>query len=386
MYDSMALSRRHQSYAFVAVAAVLLLAVNYLSHPLAIAESREEQPQQPQQIGGTTSWQRADDDDDAARTTVLRAPTAAAAKPVPVSIAAATAMLAERTLQCPTYAGPMYFPYSAQKPVARRPVKVLALPTALEEQPSLKAGVAALSLLPFELSAVRLAPDTRFGDAQKVNANFLRLLDPDRLLYFFRRLANLPQPRTDIVPYGGWESQGSGLRGEFAGHYLHAASAVAAASDDALLRTRCEMIVSVLAACQAASADGYLSAFPQSEFATVENFQSRAPWVPYYVIHKLLSGLLATHELLGSHQALEVALKLAVHVKGRVHRLLAKGIDTWQYARASPAHCCCVRARHLAHPHEPACHAHPTRHIFGACVAVSRSPVAVTSSIRKLAA
>ena len=224
----------------------------------------------------------------------------------------------------------MYFPYSAHKPITRRPVVVAALPTALEEQPTLKYNAEAQSLLPFELSAVRLSPESRFGAAQQLNANFLRLLDPDRLLFFFRRLANVPQPRTDIIPYGGWESQGSGLRGEFAGHFLHAAAAVAVASDDALLRSRCEVIVRVLAECQAASGDGYLSAFPQSEFATVEDFKSRAPWVPYYVLHKLLAGLLSTHELLKSQQALEVAVRLAEHIKGRVHRLLAKGIDTWQ--------------------------------------------------------
>ena len=57
-----------------------------------------------------------------------------------------------------------------------------------------------------------------FGVAQRTNAAFLRELDPDRLLYFFRRLANLRQPRAEgLLPYGGWESQGSGLRGEPSG-------------------------------------------------------------------------------------------------------------------------------------------------------------------------
>ena len=64
-----------------------------------------------------------------------------------------------------------------------------------------------------------------------------RLLDPDRLLYFFRQRAGLPPPtRTPRkwpgvpdthkppVPYGGWESAGHVLRGEFVGHYLMAAS------------------------------------------------------------------------------------------------------------------------------------------------------------------
>lgn len=158
-------------------------------------------------------------------------------------------------------------------------MRVAALPMALDDQPR-ASPTSRTPLLPFELADVRLEPLSRFGVAQRTNAAFLRLLDTDRLLFFFRRLANLPQPRATAQPYGGWESQGSGLRGEFTGHYLHAAAAVAAAGDDVILRERCEHVVRILEECQDAAGDGYLSAFPQSEFATVEDFKSRAPWVP----------------------------------------------------------------------------------------------------------
>lgn len=288
--------RRHQLYALATCAVLLLVAVNYLTTPSAAAAPRrleriadpEQAPPKQQQIGGTTSWRRDDDVDNNA----VPQPVGSTAQSTTVVIQSAGAsQLRQRTLQCPTYAGPMYFPYSHPNPVKRKPVLVAALPTALEEQPTSAPGVRVSSLLPFELSATRLAPGSRFGEAQRVNAEFLRLLDTDRLLFFFRRLASLPQPKPDLVPYGGWESQGSGLRGEFVGHYLHAASAVAAASGDGLLRARCEGVVRALAECQ--STDGYLSAFPQSEFAVVESFKSRAPWVPYYVLHKLLTGLLS---------------------------------------------------------------------------------------------
>ena len=157
---------------------------------------------------------------------------------------------------------------------------IAALPMTLEEQPVAHEEPSRVTLLPFALHDVRLEQATRFGDAQRTNVAFLRLLDPDRLLYFFRRLARLPQPRADLTPYGGWESEGSGLRGEFIGHYLHAAAAVAVASGDALLHERCNSIVRALAECQKASGDGYLSAFPQSEFQQVEDFQSRHATVP----------------------------------------------------------------------------------------------------------
>ena len=247
-----------------------------------------------------------------------------------------TGDFAEKTLQCPTYAGPMYLPYSHPKPVQRRPLRVAVLPAALEEQPRATGATARASrvpLQPFTLSAVRLEASSVFGVAQRTNAAFLRKLDPDRLLFFFRRLANLRQPKAEgLVPYGGWESQGSGLRGEFIGHYLHAAAAVAvAAPGDELLRTRCEYIVRVLEECQLATpeSEGYLSAFPQREFAEVEELRSRAPWVPYYVMHKLLAGLITTSELLHSEPAIRVAVRLAEHLRTRVHRLLAKGLDVW---------------------------------------------------------
>lgn len=253
----------------------------------------------------------------------------ASERPQPVEhTSSVVSLLPERTMQCPTYAGPMYLPYSHPKPVPRRPVRVAALPQALNEQP-LGSSASRTPLIPFSLDSVRIEPRSRFGIAQQTNSAFLRMLDPDRLLFFFRRLANVQQPRPTLSPYGGWESQGSGLRGEFTGHYLHAAAAVAASGDE-LLASRCELVVDALHECQEAMEDGYLSAFPQTEFASVESMASRSPWVPYYVMHKLLVGLMSVHELLGSARALVVATRLAEHLRGRVLRLLAKGLDVWQ--------------------------------------------------------
>ena len=48
------------------------------------------------------------------------------------------------------------------------------------------------------------------------------------------------------------------------------------------------------------------------------------------MVHKILTGLLTTHELLGSRPALHVAVELANHVQRRVARLLAKGLEVWQ--------------------------------------------------------
>ena len=56
----------------------------------------------------------------------------------------------------------------------------------------------------------------------------------------------------DPRPYGGWESAGHVLRGEFVGHYLMAASTAAAATGDAELKARVEYVVGVLEQVQAA--------------------------------------------------------------------------------------------------------------------------------------
>ena len=90
------------------------------------------------------------------------------------------------------------------------------------------------------------------------------------------------------------------------------------------LRSRAEYVVTALGQCQD-EVSGYLSAFPQSEFAATESFYPKGPWVPYYVMHKLLVGLLEAHSLLGLRLALTVALKLSEHLRGRVEKMLASG-------------------------------------------------------------
>ncbi|KAL3928729.1 MAG: hypothetical protein SGPRY_002264, partial [Prymnesium sp.] len=176
----------------------------------------------------------------------------------------------ETTLQCVNYAGPMFFPYNPGGTASTHSLRAAKLPTGLADQPTLHPPRNP-PLRPFTLSSVRLHPSSRVARAQATNTAFLSQLEADRLLYFFRDIAKLPQPSPSTKPYGGWESLGSGLRGEFIGHYLSAAAAASAASGDQALRERCEYVVRVLEECQQAHADGYLSAFPQREFAQVES-------------------------------------------------------------------------------------------------------------------
>ncbi len=167
------------------------------------------------------------------------------------------------------------------------------------------------------LSRIRLLPGP-FKDRQELHRRLLRDYDTDRLLHSFRVTARLP---AQGEPYPGWESPGCGLRGHFVGHYLSAVACMAAATDDDFCRRRARDLVSGLAECQAAHGNGYLSAFPSTEFDTLETVFFDGVWAPYYTIHKIMAGLLDAHAHLGDADALRIAVGMADYFAGRLERL-----------------------------------------------------------------
>src|ERR1041385_7294757 len=118
---------------------------------------------------------------------------------------------------------------------------------------------------PFELRDVRLL-DGPFRDAQQRNTRYLLSLDPDRLLHNFRVNAGLP-PKAPV--YGGWESQepwiGIRCHGHTLGHYLSACAMMGAATAEVAFRRRVDHIVDELQACQEASGNGLVCAFPDGD-------------------------------------------------------------------------------------------------------------------------
>lgn len=59
-------------------------------------------------------------------------------------------------------------------------------------------------------------------------------------------------------------------------------------------------------------------------------------WAPYYVIHKIMAGLLDAHLLVGNHRALEVVVKMAnYHLKRSDKVVEEKGADYWQRTLAT---------------------------------------------------
>lgn len=180
-----------------------------------------------------------------------------------------------------------------------------------------------------DVTHVRLLPGSPFYERQELHRRgYLASLNPDRLLFEYRKLAGLPQAGGATSGYAGWDT--GFIRGHMAGHYLSAASRMAAATGDAEFKKRVEYVVAELAKCQTAlRRDGYLAAFPPAALDVLEGKQGNAEGivVPYYTLQKVLSGLLDAHHYVGSQQALEVATKLGDHVRARLAALPASTIE-----------------------------------------------------------
>ena len=92
----------------------------------------------------------------------------------------------------------------------------------------------ALHAVPFPLADVRLL-DGPFKQAQRLDAEYLLSLEPDRLLHTFRVNAGLP---SSAAPLGGWEAPDVELRGHTVGHYLSALALMWAATGDTRFKSR----------------------------------------------------------------------------------------------------------------------------------------------------
>jgi uncharacterized protein len=165
----------------------------------------------------------------------------------------------------------------------------------------------------FPLTAIRLS-DGPFARSQATNRRYLAAHAVDRLLSGFRSEAGL-EPRAPKYP--NWESMG--LDGHSAGHYLSALSQQAAAGDDEL-RARLDYMVSELATCQRANADGYIGAVPSSRafwqdiaagHFDASGFSLKNAWVPFYNVHKTFAGLRDAWLIAGNTQAREVLIRFA---------------------------------------------------------------------------
>ncbi|MFG3054744.1 beta-L-arabinofuranosidase domain-containing protein [Kitasatospora sp. NPDC048239] len=190
-------------------------------------------------------------------------------------------------------------------------------PTAAE------AAAVEVSALPFDLGQVRLTTG-RWLDNQNRTLAYLRFVDVDRLLYNFR--ANHRLSTNAATAGGGWDAPTFPFRTHVQGHFLSAWAQAYAGAGDTTCRDKATYMVAELATCQAGNAaagftPGYLSGFPETDFARLESGSLNNGNVPYYCVHKTMAGLLDVWRLIGSTQARDVLLALAAWVDRRTGAL-----------------------------------------------------------------
>lgn len=185
---------------------------------------------------------------------------------------------------------------------------------------------------PFELSDVALKP-SEITHREALNIRFIKSLEPDRLLHNFRITAGLS---SHARPLEGWESPKIGLRGHFTGHYLSAASFLIERYKDPELTKKINYMIDELFKCQETFGNGYLSAFPESFFDTLET-QFDNVWAPYYTYNKIMQGCLDVFIHTGNKKAYKIVSGMADYVGQRMSKLSPQTIEKMLYTvKANP--------------------------------------------------
>ncbi|OIW27104.1 DUF1680-domain-containing protein [Coniochaeta ligniaria NRRL 30616] len=181
-------------------------------------------------------------------------------------------------------------------------------------------GVAAYA---FDLSQVTLG-EGRWHENQNRTLTYLKFVDIDRLLYVYRSNHNLSTK--NATPNGGWDAPSFPFRGHVQGHFLTAWAQCYAQLRDDSCKDRAVTFVAELQKCQSNNKalgfnDGYLSGFPESDFDELESGTLGNGNVPYYVLHKLMAGLLDVYKLVGDNNSMAVLSALGAWVDARTEKL-----------------------------------------------------------------
>lgn len=166
------------------------------------------------------------------------------------------------------------------------------------------------TLKDFSMSDIKIL-DSYEKNAFEMEIKYLKNLNADKLLKGFCDIGGI---ECSAEKYGGWET--SSIQGHTLGHYLTAVSQGYATSGGIELKETADHIVSVLAECQNKD-NGYLAAIPEDHYIRIEQGNTSGTWVPWYIMHKVISGLIHAYELTANPQALEVASKLGDWVYSR---------------------------------------------------------------------
>lgn len=197
----------------------------------------------------------------------------------------------------------------------------LTLSPVIGAEQNVKAESAPYDLESFSLDEVAVTDDY-YLSAQEADIDFLCQFDADRLLSRFRETAGIDTQGKK--PYQGWED--SYIGGHCVGHYLTAAAQAVEATGDPTLSGILEYMIDELKACQDTLGTGFIFGAKiqdknnvEKQFDIVEGKDSGDTWVPWYNMHKVLTGLIDVYRYTDNDKALEVA----------------KGLGTWVYNRVS---------------------------------------------------
>lgn len=155
-----------------------------------------------------------------------------------------------------------------------------------------------------------------FKEREEVNRNYLMELKLQGLLQNFYLEAGIVMPGLQVMEdpehaelHWGWEAPTCQLRGHFTGHFMSAASMLAAVNDDYELKAKLYKLVDELEKCQQLNHGGWLGSIPEKFFDKLE--REEYVWSPQYVMHKTLLGLMHAYQYAGNTKALELLDKLS---------------------------------------------------------------------------
>jgi DUF1680 family protein len=197
----------------------------------------------------------------------------------------------------------------------KKPVNLLmlcllaSLLTLSFSMPSLVSAAGVELLQQFDMEQVSIT-DPYYVNALNKEVAYLQAIDSNRLLVGFKQTAGLS---TSYSLYGGWENS------LIQGHTMAYKNTKSNATVNADLKSRIDWIISELQACQNANGNGYLFATPVTQFDVVEGKVSGSSWVPWYTMHKIMTGLIEIYKLEGNSTALTVASNLGNWIYNRVN-------------------------------------------------------------------
>lgn len=196
----------------------------------------------------------------------------------------------------------------------------LTLSPVIGSEKKVKAESAPYNLEAFNLDEVAITDDY-YLSAQESDIDFLCQFDADRLLSRFRETAGLDTQGKK--PYKGWED--SFLGGHCVGHYLTAAAQAVKATNDPTLSGILDYMIDELKKCQDELGTGFIFGAKiqdknnvEKQFNIVEGKDSGDTWVPWYNMHKVLTGLIDVYRYTGNDTALDIAKNLGTWIYNRV--------------------------------------------------------------------